>query len=146
MQSYQSNNNIYQYNQNNTKYFNCNVIKKFDSEDFENYFEEINSLHNSEGDMQQQQYQQIHQYNNIEAFYMSNEPIKSKRKRVLNKIQRQEATIREKRRMLKLNNAFEELRCVLPISELSKEKLSRADTLKSAIDYIEKMVQILENY
>lgn len=68
---------------------------------------------------------------------------KRKRKRVLNRLQRAEATMREKRRMLKLNKAFEELRKVLPISEFAKNKLSRAETLKSAIEYIEKMSQLL---
>jgi len=68
---------------------------------------------------------------------------KRKRKRILNRLQRAEATMREKRRMLKLNKAFEELRKVLPISEFAKNKLSRAETLKSAIEYIEKMSEIL---
>lgn len=69
---------------------------------------------------------------------------KKKRKRILNKLQRQEATLREKRRMLKLNKAFEELRKVLPITEFAKNKLSRAETLKSAIEYIEKLSELLE--
>jgi hypothetical protein len=69
---------------------------------------------------------------------------KKKRKRILNRLQRQEATLREKRRMLKLNKAFEELRKVLPISEFAKNKLSRAETLKSAIEYIEKMSELLQ--
>ena len=79
--------------------------------------------------------------------YIQNEflMIKNKRKRVLNRYQRQEATIREKRRMLKLNVAFEELRSVLPISVLTKDKLSRVDTLKMAMDYIDTMVKILES-
>lgn len=68
---------------------------------------------------------------------------KRKRKRVLNKIQRAEATQREKRRMLKLNRAFEELRKVLPITEFAKNKLSRAETLKSAIEYIDRLAQLL---
>lgn len=68
---------------------------------------------------------------------------KRKRKRILNRLQRAEATMREKRRMLKLNKAFEELRKVLPISEFAKNKLSRAETLKSAIEYIEKMSEML---
>jgi hypothetical protein len=68
---------------------------------------------------------------------------KRKRKRILNRLQRAEATLREKRRMLKLNKAFEELRKVLPISEFAKNKLSRAETLKSAIEYIDKMSQLL---
>lgn len=69
--------------------------------------------------------------------------LKRKRKRVLNQTQRVEATQREKRRMLKLNKAFEELRKVLPISEFAKNKLSRAETLKSTIEYIERMSQLL---
>ena len=72
-----------------------------------------------------------------------NAAAKRKRKRILNRLQRAEATMREKRRMLKLNKAFEELRKVLPISEFAKNKLSRAETLKSAIEYIEKMSELL---
>jgi len=68
---------------------------------------------------------------------------KRKRKRVLNRVQRAEATQREKRRMLKLNRAFEELRKVLPITEFAKNKLSRAETLKSAIEYIDRLAQLL---
>ena len=68
---------------------------------------------------------------------------KRKRKRILNRLQRAEATMREKRRMLKLNKAFEELRKVLPVSDFAKNKLSRAETLKSAIEYIENMSELL---
>jgi len=68
---------------------------------------------------------------------------KRKRKRILNRLQRAEATMREKRRMLKLNRAFEELRKVLPVSDFAKNKLSRAETLKSAIEYIENMSELL---
>lgn len=71
---------------------------------------------------------------------------KRKRKRILNRLQRAEATMREKRRMLKLNKAFEDLREVLPIAEFAKNKLSRAETLKSAIEYIEKMSEMLSIY
>ena len=69
---------------------------------------------------------------------------KRKRKRVLNGIQRAEATQREKRRMLKLNRAFEELRKVLPVTEFARNKLSRSETLKSAIDYINMMFDMLD--
>ncbi|CAF0794954.1 unnamed protein product [Didymodactylos carnosus] len=69
---------------------------------------------------------------------------KRKRKRILNGVQRQEATQREKRRMLKLNKAFEDLRKVLPVSEFARNKLSRAETLKSAIDYINLMTDMLQ--
>lgn len=71
---------------------------------------------------------------------------KRKRKRILNRLQRAEATMREKRRMLKLNKAFEDLRKVLPIAEFAKNKLSRAETLKSAIEYIERMSEMLTIY
>ena len=69
---------------------------------------------------------------------------KRKRKRVLNGVQRAEATQREKRRMLKLNRAFEELRKVLPVTEFARNKLSRSETLKSAIDYINLMFDMLD--
>ncbi|CAF1014860.1 unnamed protein product [Didymodactylos carnosus] len=69
---------------------------------------------------------------------------KRKRKRILNGVQRQEATQREKRRMFKLNKAFEDLRKVLPVSEFARSKFSRAETLKSAIDYINLMTDMLQ--
>ncbi|CAF2718068.1 unnamed protein product [Rotaria sp. Silwood2] len=69
---------------------------------------------------------------------------KRKRKRVLNGVQRAEATQREKRRMLKLNRAFEDLRKVLPVTEFARNKLSRSETLKSAIDYINLMFDMLD--
>ena len=70
---------------------------------------------------------------------------KRKRKRVLNGVQRAEATQREKRRMLKLNRAFEDLRKVLPVTEFARNKLSRSETLKSAIDYINLMFDMLDS-
>ena len=72
-------------------------------------------------------------------------PNGSKRKRVLNGVQRAEATQREKRRMLKLNRAFEDLRKVLPVTEFARNKLSRSETLKSAIDYINLMFSMLNS-
>jgi len=69
---------------------------------------------------------------------------KRKRKRILNGVQRAEATQREKRRMLKLNRAFEDLRKVLPVTEFARNKLSRSETLKSAIDYINLMFDMLD--
>ncbi|KAL7672037.1 hypothetical protein ACOME3_006935 [Neoechinorhynchus agilis] len=76
----------------------------------------------------------------------SGEPVnkKRKRKRVLNYVQRIEATKREKKRMLKLNVAFEQLRSVLPLPSFARAKLSRVETLRSAIDYIRSMIEILE--
>lgn len=88
-------------------------------------------------------HQQTHNSSQIDASMEPNQNSKRKRKRVLNTIQRHEATMREKRRMIKLNTAFEDLRKVLPINDISKNKLSRAETLKSAIDYIQRMSQLL---
>lgn len=69
---------------------------------------------------------------------------KRKRKRVLNRLQRAEATMREKRRMLKLNRAFEDLRKVLPSQQYApKNKLSRAETLKGAIEHIDYLSKLL---
>lgn len=69
---------------------------------------------------------------------------KRKRKRVLNRMQRAEATMREKRRMLKLNRAFEDLRKVLPSQQYApKNKLSRAETLKGAIEHIDYLSKLL---
>ena len=68
-----------------------------------------------------------------------------KRKRILNETQRAEATKRERKRMLRLNEAFERLRQILPMSELTKSKLSRVETLKYAIEYMRSMVDYLNN-
>lgn len=85
-------------------------------------------------------------HNNLSSMAATTSSGKRKRKRILNRSQRAEATLREKRRMLKLNKAFEDLRKVLPDYELAKNKLSRADTLKFAIEYINSMTkELLEN-
>ncbi|KAI0990580.1 hypothetical protein GJ496_008768 [Pomphorhynchus laevis] len=72
--------------------------------------------------------------------------MKRKRKRVLNPVQRVEATFREKKRMLKLNWAFEQLRRVLPETSCNgKSKLSRVETLRTAMDYIQTMSAAIFN-
>ncbi|KAI3388437.1 hypothetical protein SNEBB_011016 [Seison nebaliae] len=71
-----------------------------------------------------------------------------KRRRILNSEQRYEATIREKTRMRKLNTTFEQLRNILPeffFANCSKHRLSRAETLKLAIDYIGYMRHLIRH-
>uniref|UniRef100_A0A8C7CXF5 Si:dkey-34f9.3 n=1 Tax=Oncorhynchus kisutch TaxID=8019 RepID=A0A8C7CXF5_ONCKI len=52
------------------------------------------------------------------------------------KIQRHAANIRERKRMLSINSAFEELRCHVPTFPYEK-RLSKIDTLRLAIAYID---------
>lgn len=66
----------------------------------------------------------------------------TRKKRKLNGQQRDEATIREKHRMLKLNKAYTQLRLVLPVE--NKCKLSRIETLRTAVNYIHLLNQLLE--
>ena len=65
-----------------------------------------------------------------------------RKKRKLNGQQRDEATVREKHRMLKLNKAYAQLRLVLPVE--NKCKLSRIETLRTAVNYIHLLNQLLE--
>lgn len=71
-------------------------------------------------------------------------PVQSsiRKKRQLNGQQRDEATIREKHRMLKLNKAYAQLRLVLPVE--NKCKLSRIETLRTAVNYIHLLSELLE--
>ncbi|CAF1065180.1 unnamed protein product [Rotaria sp. Silwood1] len=92
--------------------------------------------------------------NNEEKFFYNNIPSSSssssslqqiqptRKKRKLNGQQRDEATIREKHRMLKLNKAYTQLRLVLPVE--NKNKLSRIETLRTAVNYIHLLNQLLE--
>lgn len=57
-------------------------------------------------------------------------------------LQRLAANMRERRRMTSLNTAFEKLKETIPIFPYEK-KLSRIQTLRLAIDYIEFMGSIL---
>ncbi|KAM5153337.1 helix-loop-helix protein 13-like [Mantella aurantiaca] len=58
------------------------------------------------------------------------------------KVHRQAANIRERRRMLSINSAFEELRCRVPTFPYEK-RLSKIDTLQLAIAYIALLRDIL---
>uniref|UniRef100_A0A8C8VHK9 BHLH domain-containing protein n=1 Tax=Pelusios castaneus TaxID=367368 RepID=A0A8C8VHK9_9SAUR len=51
------------------------------------------------------------------------------------KVQRHAANIRERKRMLSINSAFDELRCHVPTFPYEK-RLSKIDTLRLAIAYI----------
>ncbi|XP_071602317.1 pancreas transcription factor 1 subunit alpha-like [Heliangelus exortis] len=56
--------------------------------------------------------------------------------------QRQAANVRERKRMLNINSAFEELRCHVPTFPYEK-RLSKIDTLRLAIAYIALLREIL---
>uniref|UniRef100_A0A8C1WFJ2 Si:dkey-34f9.3 n=1 Tax=Cyprinus carpio TaxID=7962 RepID=A0A8C1WFJ2_CYPCA len=58
------------------------------------------------------------------------------------KVQRHAANIRERKRMLSINSAFEELRCHVPMFPYEK-RLSKIDTLRLAIAYIALLREIL---
>jgi len=79
-------------------------------------------------------------YDNISSLHQQGQAPRKKRK--LNGHQRDEATIREKHRMLKLNKAYAQLRLVLPVE--NKCKLSRIETLRIAVNYIHHLNQLLE--
>ena len=66
-----------------------------------------------------------------------------KRKRVITNSQRQAANVRERRRMVSLNEAFDRLRSVIPTFSYEK-KLSRMETLRLAITYIGFLGDLLE--
>ena len=68
---------------------------------------------------------------------------KPKRKRVITHEQRQAANVRERRRMLSLNDAFEHLRNTVPTFAYEK-KLSRIETLRLAITYINFLSGLLD--
>ncbi|CAM1321910.1 hlh-13 (predicted) [Pycnogonum litorale] len=58
------------------------------------------------------------------------------------KVQRQAANIRERKRMMSINTAFEELRCHVPTFPYER-RLSKIDTLRLAIAYIALLREIL---
>ncbi|XP_027727727.1 fer3-like protein [Vombatus ursinus] len=68
-----------------------------------------------------------------------------KRKRVITLAQRQAANIRERKRMLSLNEAFDQLRKKVPTFAYEK-RLSRIETLRLAIVYISFMTELLASY
>ncbi|XP_051520723.1 fer3-like protein [Myxocyprinus asiaticus] len=68
---------------------------------------------------------------------------KPKRKRVISTVQRQAANVRERKRMFSLNEAFDRLRRKVPTFAYEK-RLSRIETLRLAIVYIDFMTEILQ--
>ena len=68
---------------------------------------------------------------------------KPKRKRKLNSDQRVAASLRERRRMVTFNTAFEDLKNRLPSFARKKRNLSRIDTLRCAMEYIIHLQQTL---
>lgn len=136
-------------------------ILKMESDDYNTYFnfsdQDFNPNYNTQGynssicDLNwisqsnyQMEFNNNHQHGNC-SFKKHAYISPTKRKRILNKYQRAEATKRERRRMFRLNEAFENLRQALPISELTKAKLSRIETLKFAIEYIDSMINFLND-
>lgn len=69
---------------------------------------------------------------------------KRKRRRVITYEQRKAANVRERKRMCHLNDAFDVLRKRVPTFAYEK-KLSRIETLKLAVTYIQYMGELLED-
>ncbi len=67
---------------------------------------------------------------------------KPKRRRIANIAQRRAANVRERKRMFSLNEAFDQLREIVPIFAYEK-KLSRIETLRLAIIYIAFMTELV---
>ena len=81
----------------------------------------------------------------IQDEYSNSEPslkVRKKRQGSGKMHQRHAANMRERRRMKTLNDAFEGLRCRVPAG--FDRKLSKVDTLRLAIRYIEHLAEILE--
>ncbi|CAF3590457.1 unnamed protein product [Rotaria sp. Silwood1] len=67
-----------------------------------------------------------------------------KKRRILSRLQRKEANRRERHRMEIINQAYEDLRNVLPFRKGRKrQKMSRMDTVDGAIQYIQSLLEIL---
>jgi hypothetical protein len=67
-----------------------------------------------------------------------------KKRRILSRPQRQEANRRERQRMEIINEAYEQLRNVLPFKKGRKrQKMSRMDTVDGAIRYIHTLLETL---
>ena len=67
---------------------------------------------------------------------------KPKRRRIASLVQRRAANVRERKRMFSLNEAFDQLREIVPIFAYEK-KLSRIETLRLAIIYIAFMTELV---
>ena len=89
----------------------------------------------------------LYPYSENESQFDDSTPLtaegKRRRRRVITIEQRRAANIRERRRMFQLNEAFDILRKRVPTFAYEK-KLSRIDTLKLAVTYIEFMTDMLE--
>ncbi|KAK2168992.1 hypothetical protein NP493_1209g00023 [Ridgeia piscesae] len=89
----------------------------------------------------------LYPYSENESQFDDSTPLtaegKRRRRRVITIDQRRAANIRERRRMFQLNEAFDILRKRVPTFAYEK-KLSRIDTLKLAVTYIEFMTDMLE--
>jgi len=68
--------------------------------------------------------------------------VKPKRRRIASVAQRRAANVRERKRMFSLNEAFDQLREIVPIFAYEK-KLSRIETLRLAIIYIAFMTELV---
>ncbi|KAK6165757.1 hypothetical protein SNE40_022618 [Patella caerulea] len=68
---------------------------------------------------------------------------KKRRRRKQTPVQRGAANLRERKRMFYLNDAFDDLKKSLPKKD-NKSRLSRIDTLKTAIDYIQSLSELLK--
>ncbi|ELT90641.1 hypothetical protein CAPTEDRAFT_151649 [Capitella teleta] len=77
-------------------------------------------------------------------YYTDSSCGKRKRKRVITTEQRRAANVRERNRMFQLNEAFDSLRKRVPTFAYEK-KLSRIETLRLAVTYIEFMAKVVEN-
>ncbi|ESP01560.1 hypothetical protein LOTGIDRAFT_172594 [Lottia gigantea] len=73
----------------------------------------------------------------------TSQPTKKRRRRKQTPVQRGAANLRERKRMFYLNDAFDALKKSLPKKD-SKSRLSRIDTLKTAIDYIQGLSELLQ--
>ena len=67
---------------------------------------------------------------------------RSKRKRLVSQKQRQAANLRERKRMLSLNEAFQELHQVVPTFDYER-KMPRVDILRLAIVYIHFLMEMM---
>ncbi len=108
--------------------------------------------HNHPGSGTEMDHWHMHMMNQGDpsAFFMGLGPAgrdgssKRKRRRVITTEQRRAANIRERRRMYQLNQSFDILRKRVPTFAYEK-KLSRIETLKLAVTYIEFMSDLLKN-
>jgi hypothetical protein len=88
------------------------------------------------------------EYFNDDSNNLSNNSLSNceKKKRVLSRTQRQQANLRERKRMHIMNDAFVYLRQVLPMScGRKRRKMSRLDIVMGAVEYISYLQMLLES-